>query len=37
MPYEKVSIYLDCDLTQQEYELIKEVLGEWNGLEIKKC
>jgi hypothetical protein len=28
MPYEKVSIYLDCDLTQQEYELIKEVLGE---------
>lgn len=27
IPYEKVSIYLDCDLTQQEYELIKEVLG----------
>ena len=27
LPYEKVSIYLDCELTQQEYELIKEMLG----------
>ena len=28
IPYEKVSIYLDCELSQQEYELLKEVLCE---------
>lgn len=27
IPYEKVSIYLDCEVTQQEYDLLKEVLG----------
>ena len=35
IPYEKVSIYLDCELTQEDYELLKEVLGNDTSNNIK--
>lgn len=35
IPYEKVSIYLDCELTQEDYELLKEVLENETSNNIK--